>query len=152
MSEESTSSPALSELPFAGSWRVSQGDINEKALIVRVNDALRPFIGHPKLSHWAAVLASFRDPTEDGLPSAEEMPELDLIEDQLRETLHGTGRSVHAAVLTHDGVRQYFFYTAEPDEMEKLVTLAVSQLTPSTHEIGLKVTEDAAWDLFRNML
>jgi hypothetical protein len=100
------------------SWSFFEGEHNGKPLFARANLALKPYIGHPEYQHQIGVAMPFNSPDEHGFPSAQESLELNQIEDMLCAKLEDDNQSLFAAVITTGGMREFVFYTRNPQSVK----------------------------------
>jgi hypothetical protein len=139
--------PPLTELPREGSWQVTQGQYDGKPLVVRLNVAVDRFRAHPDLGYQVGVAIPFTAPDERGLPQGEELEELNRIEDHIFATLQIACRSVVAAVITTNGMREFVLYAHDPAEIEAKHGL-LKTLVESQHEVQLMIQPDPTWRVF----
>ena len=141
------------EIPAAGveqSWSMFQGEHDGKPLIARANVALKRFAGHPKYSHQVGVAVPFRAPDENGFPQSEEASEFMEIEDQICAELEDRNESLFAAVITTGGMREFVFYTSNPQGVE----LKLKSLNEKIHSHTIQgmIRPDEHWDVFRQFI
>ena len=141
------------DIPEAGvdqSWSFFQGEHDGKPLIARANVALKPFAGHPRYSHQVGVAVPLHTPDENGFPAAEEAAELGDIEDQICSELEIGNESLFAAVITTGGMREFVFYTSNPQVVEaKLRNL---REIINSHTIQGMIRPDGHWDVYREFV
>jgi hypothetical protein len=141
------------EIPEAGvdqSWSMFQGEYDGKPLIARANVALKPFVGHPRYSHQVGVAVPFRTPDENGFAQSEEAAELIEIEDQICAELEVGNESLFAAVITTGGMREFVFYTSNPEAVQ--VKLKNLRETIQGHTIQGMIRPDGDWDVYRQFV
>jgi hypothetical protein len=141
------------EIPEAGvdqSWSMFQGEYDGKPLIARANVALKPFVGHPKYSHQVGVAVPFRSPDENGFPPSEEAAELMDIEDKICSELEVGNESLFAAVITTGGMREFVFYTSNPQTVE--VKLKKLRDTIESHTVQGMIKPDEDWGVYRQLV
>lgn len=136
--------PPLDQLPADGSWAVCQGENNGQPMFVRVNNAAKPFSGHPQLSIRFGIAVPLHDPNEHGLPSEAEMEELSEIEEHLFEAVSNQG--IVVLIITTSGMREFVVYLRSTKDAEAVFD-RVRQIT-STHDIQHYAQPDPKWELF----
>jgi hypothetical protein len=141
------------EIPEAGvdqSWSMFQGEYDGKPLIARANVALKPFVGHPKYSHQVGVAVPFRLPDENGFPPSDEAAELMDIEDKICSELEVGNESLFAAIITTDGMREFVFYTSNPQTVE--IKLKKLRDTIESHIVQGMIKPDEDWSVYRQFV
>jgi len=111
--------PELAKLNIQDSWSVSEGQYDGKPLIARLNGGLKPLLADSRYQHRIGIALPFNTPGDDGLPSGEESWQVSEIEDLIAAELEEHHESVFAAVITTNGMREFIFYTSDPDAAEK---------------------------------
>lgn len=129
------------------SWSVYQGSYDGKVLFVRRNVGLESLIGTSIYPHRLGVAIPFHHPNEHGLPSREEAQLVGEIEDQLDAKLKET-KTVFALVLTTAGMREFVFYTAEPEVAKSKVEAIRAQV--KTHDVQYILSEDPQWSVYQS--
>ena len=129
---------------------MSHGTYNGRPLIVRVNAGLRELAGHPDLRHQVGIAVPLKRATDTGLPAPEEDRELAALEDELAATLSKGRQAVLAGILTTGGMREFVFYTGEPEAIRR--TMAEIQGRIEHHDIQLMIQEDPSWQVFKSLL
>lgn len=141
------------EVPEPGvaqSWTMFQGEYDGKPLIARANVALKPFVGHPRYSHQVGIAVPFRSPDENGFPMSDEAAELMDIEDRICSELEGGNESLFAVVITTGGMREFVFYTSNPQGVE--VKLKNLSETIQGHTVQGMVKPDKAWTVYNQFV
>lgn len=79
---------------------------------------LRPEIGirHPDYGFIAYLTFNYDPDDETGLPSANDEKVLFDIEDRQLMRLEADALSIHVGTVTKSGIRDYLFYTRDPEE------------------------------------
>ena len=92
----------------------------------------------------------FHTPDENGFPAAEEAAELGDIEDQICSDLEVGNESLFAAVITTGGMREFVFYTSDPQGVE--IKLRNLRETIKSHTIQGMIRPDGDWDVYREFV
>lgn len=139
--------PPLEELCADGQWAVCTGEYEGRPMLVRRNGAGEQGIGHPSLPYQIGVAVPFLCPREDGMPPRDEDEQLHAIEDALSDSLKANNLCVFVLVITTKGMREFVFYTGDPDAVRGKVE-AIQQRVQS-HEVQLMIQHDPHWNVFR---
>jgi len=142
--------PKIPETKIKDSWSLFEGEWEGKPLIARVNTALKSFAGHPNYKHQVSVAIPFRSPDENGFPSSEESSELIEIENLLCSELESQNESLFAAVLTVGGMREFVFYTSNPQGVE--VKLKDLREKVYSHKLQGMIKLDEDWSVYRQLV
>lgn len=129
------------------SWSIYQGSYDGKVLFVRRNVGLEPLVGTLLYSHRLGVAIPFHHPNEHGLPNRDEAQLVGEIEDQLDAALEET-KTVFALVLTTAGMREFVFYTAEPEVAKSKVEAIKARV--KTHDVQYSLSEDTEWSVYQS--
>lgn len=130
-----------------GAWVLAQGEYDGRPLFARINTAVRGFAGDPRYGHRVGVAVPLRRPTPEGLPGPEESAELAELEEKLAATLSAAGMTLFVLAITTSGMREFIFYTADPDSVEPCIEGLAGNV--ETHELQLVVAQDPEWIVFR---
>lgn len=136
--------------PNESSWSVLKGQNEGKPMFIRRNEAALAFAGHPDYKYRIGVAIPLLAPNGDGLPTNEEMEQLNAIEDALTEQLEIEQRALHVLAITTGGMREFVFYSRVPARAEKIVESLREKI--ATHEPQSYVTEDGKWTLFKQFV
>jgi regulator of RNase E activity RraB len=141
------SEPSIREFP-AQEWIAYLAGRNGRIVSVRVNGAFRQ--EHPSgLGSLVCLKLALHSPREDGLAKPEESQRLSEIDRRLEEAAGHAG-SAFVGRLTADGIRTYFFYTADAALMESVSGKALAAFPD--YESQWERQEDAAWTVYRDTL
>jgi hypothetical protein len=134
--------------PADAAWAVGMGDNEGLPIILRCNQSAAALLGHPEFTHRVGIAIPFNEPTENGLPSAEETSQLDAIEDFLSSHLEADQQAILVLVVTTSNMREFVFYAKGSGE---LIESALSEVFPqiSSHEIQYYIEADPEWDLYQ---
>lgn len=130
-------------------WDIYTCNIEDEPAVIGLDVDLRrfaPLADKPFALHISVYL---NDPRPDGFPKAEEFEILGTIEDDLVTLLdklhaHFAGRTISG------GVRDFYFYVADPAQHEELIQTAMSRFPDYRYEYGVK--EDKTWELYFDFL
>ena len=86
--------------PQQASWSVHKGQLNGRPIFVRKNQAAKAFAGHRDYRFRVGVAVPLLAPTADGLPTNDEMNQLNSIEDTLTKALEEDQESLHMLAIT----------------------------------------------------
>jgi uncharacterized protein DUF695 len=131
-------------------WANLKGEIEGELAFIRVNEGLKPVVGHPDYDHRVIVSILFNDIRDDGMPgSKDELNEIDQVEDVYRGALQARQESLLALVVTTNGRRDLIFYSSSaPGAINKFE----NDLQPlaETHQVELMVHPDENWELYQD--
>jgi hypothetical protein len=133
--------------PSQSSWSVHEGHLNGRPIFVRKNQAAKEFTGHRDYRFRVGVAVPLREPKDNGLPTNDEMNQLNSIEDALTEALEANQESLHVLAITTGGMREFVFYTRNPQMARTVIETA--RTATSTHEVQGYVQEDPSWTVFK---
>jgi hypothetical protein len=92
-----------------------RGELGGKAVFVRIRTSLRERSTQAGYDHEITAEIAFHELQANGLPAShEELTVVDELEDRLKDRLEVASRSVLGLVITGDGVRVCYFYSANP--------------------------------------
>ena len=133
-------------LPIDGPWSVGHSQHNGKVMIVRSNTGYKEFGSVPGYEHQVGIAVPLRAPEPTGLPSPAEDAELGQIEDAICQSLEAQAESLFAAIITTSGMREFVFYTREPESVKQRFEQLRSGIT--SHEIQLMIRPDKDWGVY----
>jgi len=141
----------LENLIIEESWTVAKGKRKDKPLLARINLGLKPLVGDSRYPHWFGIAIQLKSPNKDGFPSPEESSQLAEIEDMIANALQKDNQSLFAAVLTANGIREFVFYTSDPEAAKARLAVVAAEI--DTYEkIGRAVKPDADWTIYRRFI
>lgn len=135
------------EYPSESRTSVLKGESGGRPLFARRNDSAAILAKHPEFRFRVGVAVPLNYPNEHGLPSADEILQLDVIEDALTAQLEAGRQSIQVLVITTDGMREFVFYTRD-SALAKSVIEAL-KTTIKSHEIQWYVDEDPEWKVYK---
>lgn len=130
-------------------WTNAQGEMNGLPAFLRVNATLQALAPIPMFTHLARFVLYFSNPGGDGMPQEEaDFLGVDAIEDLVVDKMEAAGATLSLS-LTHDGARELFFYTPNP---QSAIEAWENQLQPAikTHEVEFLLEEDEEWNAYRS--
>jgi len=128
-------------------WSILSGQENEKPMVVRRNDSIKHYSENPSFSYRIGIAIPLLEPNEVGLPSEEEMKVLNQIEEELSYQLEKDGGSIQVLAITTDGMREFVYYTSNPEVIEQIIYNARRKF--SSHEFQFYVKEDKEWSVYK---
>ena len=138
--------PTPDKLPIAGPWAIGKGEHNGSIMIVRSNTGYEQFGSVPGYEHQVGIAVPLHTPETTGLPSSEENAELGAIEDTLCLALEEQAKSLFAAVITTNGMREFVFYTRAPQDVQERFGQLRDQIT--SHQLQLMIQPDKDWAVY----
>jgi hypothetical protein len=133
-------------------WANLRGEFDGKPVFVRMRTSLRGKAARAGYDHEITVEIAFHKLQGNGLPaSSEELTEVDELEDWLKDRLESASRSVLTLIVTGDGVRICYFYSADP---RAAVRVWEEELQPNidSHQVTFHVRPDEKWQMYRSFL
>jgi len=118
-------------------------------MIVRTNTGYREFRSVSGYEHQGGIAVPLREPEATGLPGPTESAILGELEDTICSLLEEQAESLLVAVITTGGMREFVFYTREPQRVEQRVAELRKQIT--SHEIQLIIQLDRTWRIFARL-
>jgi uncharacterized protein (TIGR01619 family) len=88
--------------------------------------------------------------SEDGLSSQEEFDRLQEIEEALEAELQVEGAAIYVGRVTHDGLRDFFFYTADGALTATRAAAAMRAFAEYSFDVGVR--DDPAWLVYLDYL
>ncbi|MBF0502246.1 MAG: DUF695 domain-containing protein [Candidatus Riflebacteria bacterium] len=133
-------------LPIDGPWSIVQGQHNDKIMIVRLNTGYKEFGGIHGYEYQVGIAVPLHSPEPTGLPSPEEDSQLGEIEDAIGASLEQQAESLFVAIITTSGMREFVFYTRDPEQVKQRFRQLQSVIT--SHEIQLMIRSDKDWEVY----
>jgi len=140
----------LANLKVEESWTVFEGDHNGKPLIARVNRGLLPLAGDSRYQYRVGVAVPFNSVGQNGLPSGEESWEVSEIEDLVAAELELHHESLFAIAITTGGMREFVFYTSDPQAVEKKLEALAQRIR--SHQIQRVIQPDERWTVYHQFV
>ena len=73
-----------------------------------------------------------------------------MIENQLVDSLEDNNESLFAGTISTDGMREFVFYTSNPDAV--VTKFEGLKKNTTSHELQLMIQVDKGWLTYKNML
>lgn len=119
---------------------------DDKLASVMVNLALRELVPIAELPECMTIRVPLRSPNEQGLCTAGERPQLDTIEDALRDELACDGDRLFAGRRIVDGRFELVFFGAEGSAADAAVDRVMSRF--AGYSADSQMTPDPEWRLY----
>lgn len=139
--------PPRADIMLEDEWSFHHGTKAGKPLIARFNLQAKPLIGHPEFTHQVSIAIPLNTPAPNGLTVDEENAQLRGVEEQMRASLQQENESLQVGAITHNGVKEYVFYTANPDGVTAKVAHLRTRIT--SHTLQLTIQPDEAWSVYK---
>ena len=124
--------------------------VDNKPASVFVDLGRRNTIPSKGYEYMAYLRLYMKQPRKDGLSSSEEYQALCDFEDRLEVSLTAKAGMLYVGRITHDGVRDFYFYVKEPNVFTKTVKGFMGGFTGYDYETGDRL--DADWSIYREFL
>lgn len=129
-------------------WAAGQTVQDGKPMVVRVNVVLHAVGPLPQFPIEVVITARFEEPDARGLPGPAESAALDAFEAFAVQALSKDDLSKFAAVVTYDGMRDYFFYSrSDPVVADRLKAVVDHRGSAMT---GASAQEEPEWATLRS--
>lgn len=130
-------------------WAVYMCRVNDELASILVDLALWDVAPNPRLPVLGWVFVEMNNARPDGLPSAEEAPQLRAIEDALSAALAPAGGML-AGLLGNAGRREMYFYMPEDASFALLIEKAMQAFPTYRYECDSKL--DTEWTQYLDLL
>jgi hypothetical protein len=137
------------QLPIDGPWSIAEAQHNGRVMFVRTNTGYREFTSVSGYEHQVGIAVPLRKAEATGLPSPAEDVQLGEIEDIICASLEEQAESLLVAVITTGGMREFVFYTREPNNVRHLFEGLRSRIT--SHELQLMIQPDSTWRVYSQL-
>jgi len=97
-----------------GKWSVHQGQYDGKPIVVRINEALLPYVGKTDYTMRIGFAIPLKQPNEDGLPNQDENKIIEEIEDKITQIITKNKTAIEAMAITMGTFKEFVFYS-KPD-------------------------------------
>ena len=118
-------------------------------MIVRSNRGYREFGGVRGYEHQVGIAVPLSKAETTGLPSSTEDALLGEVEDIICSSLEEQAESLLVAVITTSGMREFVFYTREPQRVRQRFEELRNRIT--SHEIQLLIQSDRTWRAYAQL-
>ncbi len=143
--------PPIPDALPSGPWAILHGKQGDSVMIIRVNTGAQAIAGHPRFDHRAGFATRCATTTANptGLPSVEENAELQEVEERLDEALRGDREALMVLAITGGGVKEWVFYTADPESTKRRALEFVKTVT--SHKLQFYIKPDPGWEAYRKL-
>lgn len=133
-------------LPIDGPWSIAEGQHNGQVMFVRTNTGYREFGSVLGYAHQVGIAVPLRKAETTGLPCPAEDAQLGEIEDIVCGSLEEQAESLFVAVITTGGMREFVFYTRDPQRVQHRFQMLRGRIT--SHEMQLMIQPDRTWRVY----
>jgi Family of unknown function (DUF695) len=128
-------------------WLLARGERDGFPMIVRMAAAYRGMGALPGYDHHIIIAATLRSPTPAGFPSVEEGVDLQRFEKNLCSAIETDNESLCVLVITNRGIRDFVFYTRNPQGVKVKMDEALPALEGFEFNVAIKPDKD--WQIYR---
>lgn len=142
-----TKDGSVADKAMEDTWAAGQSEKDGKPMFVRANLSIRdkaPVADYPV---QVMISAKFDKPGPHGLPSEAELPELEKFEEETSKVLTQDKLCIFALVVTHDGLRDYFFYCKNVPVLQDRLKLIVERR--GLDRCGVDARLEPEWEIYR---
>jgi hypothetical protein len=134
--------------PFAMSaWEMfKRGTSGGHLAYIRGNTALRALKERQRFPYRAGFAVAFLKPNRFGLPGDDEAQDLTSLENEIDRAMSGKRLGFLTLVITTGGMREYVFYSNQPDAVRKLMRKMGNRM--HGREVRTYVAADPAWEVY----
>ena len=136
-------------LPVDGPWSIGERQNNGQIMIVRSNTGYREFGNVPGYDHQVGIAVPLKKAETTGLPSPAEDALLGEVEDVICNSLEEHAESLLVAVISTGGMREFVFYTREPQRVQQRFEQLRTRIT--SHEVQLVIQPDRTWRIYAQL-
>ncbi len=131
-------------------WDFYFARVNDAVSSIFVDLGIRPDVPIEKRPWLLWVWVEMQSARPDGLSSNEEAPKLHEIGETLDAMISATCGAQLVGRITGTGRREYYFYAAEPGELDTATANAMQRFDTYKYETGSSFQPD--WDQYVNLL
>jgi hypothetical protein len=134
--------------PFTGSkWEMfKRGTSDGHLAYIRGNTALRGLHERQRFPYRVGFAVAFRKPNPYGLPTDDEARQLTSLENEIDRSMSGKKLAFLALVITTGGMREYVFYSNQPDAVRREIRKMGGRM--HGRDVRSYVTADPGWDVY----
>lgn len=135
---------------FGDQWSLAEGTWhNGLPIIMRIRLEIDEFVGSPEYSVGYRITWKFENPTTHGYPSDTDNDLLTQFEVKLLNAFEPNGTAIVAAVVTHNGERDFVCYTSDPNSAHSIFneTFASEPVKP----LSFAASPDPEWQEYLGM-
>ena len=127
-----------------GSWQ------DDMPIIMRVREQLETFVGDPKYPTRLILNWTFDAPRDNGFPSSQDADLMEAFEERVLLALERNLHSLAVAVVTHNGEREWIFYTQKADEALNRINTLLAGDPP--YPLKITACPDPEWAEYKGIL
>jgi hypothetical protein len=130
-------------------WTVGAAQVDGLPLVIRVRNTASQPVDKDCFPHLIGIVWRYEPQNASGMPSNEIEDRMNLFEDVLEASLEGADQAILAAVVTGRQVREWHWYSRDPEEAMRLVNAALQSYQPFPVEFSTE--DDPEWDAYENV-
>lgn len=138
-----TAHPEIARIIKEDRWALSRGEYEGKPVMVRFREPLLKLKESHGYDQLLRVVWPYGGEEESGMPSDEDMNQLDKFEGVLSDTLEKDGLAICTAVITTWGYREWVLYTTDFESCEERISGLSQPSVP--YPIELEAEADEEW-------
>ena len=132
--------------PVKDRWTLAQGEDNGLPLIFRIRNQRPTGVQPAQYPHLIGMCWSYVPENEFGMPSFEVMALTTQFEKLLGPALESSRSAFMTVIVTGNGVRQWQWYSRDPDETMTLINQALAGCDP--FPVWFFVEHDPDWQAY----
>ena len=134
--------------PFTmAKWEMfKRGTSDGHLAYIRGNTGLRTLKERERFPYRVGFAVTFRKPNSYGLPTDDEARELMPLENEIDRAMSGKKLGFLALVITTGGMREYVFYSNQPDAVRREIKKMGTRM--HGRDIRSYVTADPGWEVY----
>lgn len=125
-------------------WTIATGQDGDKPLIFRIRNKAPSFARKSDFPHLIAVSWPYESLRDNEMPSQDVVEQMDQFEELVETALERARQAFLSVVVTGNGVREWQWYSRDPNETMELVNEALAGCDP--FPIQLSLEEDPEWE------
>jgi Family of unknown function (DUF695) len=127
-------------------WSIATGEDGDKPLIFRIRNQAPSFAHRRAFPHLLAVCWEYEAANDMGMPASDVTEGMGQFEDLVLPALENANQAFLSVVVTGNGVREWQWYSRDPNETMELVNEALAACDP--FPIQISVQEDPDWETY----
>jgi hypothetical protein len=127
-------------------WTVATGQDGDKPLILRIRNEAPSFAPKSAFPHLIAVSWPYEAARDNEMPSQEVVEQMGQFEELVETALETARQAFLSVIVTGNGVREWQWYSRDPNETMELVNEALAGRDPFPVEFSLQ--EDPEWEAY----
>lgn len=130
-----------------GDFVVAVGDDGGHPVVFRVRNRFPQDLEPVRYPHLIAMIWQYQSDNDTQLPSNADADRMSAFEDQMTAAIQAPGQAVLTAIVTGTGVREWQWYSRDPDESLLLINAALAgQELPPVEFAG---DPDPSWEAYK---